>query len=189
MHIVDGWASMQDLGSTSSSRGLRYLRNLIACTNNLLSLIVLDILHILILPLCALPDLNLASAADDPNSHRREQVVRGVGVHVDAAVEYGGGVLANAGADHGFASWVLFDKVGDVVYDSGDGDETAAVLDLINVVIPIHDGEGVKWNTPVESGPLLVELLLHLLNTTFLDLVLFELLKIVGETDLLPHPD
>src|SRR5262249_19244354 len=42
---------------------------------------------------------------------------------------------------------------------------------------------------PVEAGTLLVELLLHLLNAALLNLVLAELLQVVGQAELLPDPD
>ena len=62
----------------------------------------------------------------------------GVGVHVDAAVEHGGGVFADAAADHGFPAGVFLDEFRHVVDDAGDGDETAAVLGLVLEVVPFH---------------------------------------------------
>jgi hypothetical protein len=44
-------------------------------------------------------------------------------------------------------------------------------------------------NTPVKSLSLLVELLLQLLETALLNLILLELLQVVGEAELLPDPD
>src|SRR6202012_3692105 len=67
--------------------------------------------------------------------------------------------------------------------------EATAVLALVNIIIPFHDGELLKRHTPVEPGPLLVELLLLLLQTTLLDFVGAELLEIIRETELLAGPD
>ncbi len=185
--IVDG--KKIDLGGASGGRRLLNLRDLVTSTDDPLSLIVLHILHILVLPLSALPDLNLASSADNADSHGREQVVRGVGVHVNTTIEHGGSILANAGANHGFASRVMLDEFGDVVNNPGDGNQTAAVLGLVDKVVPFHNWERIERDTPVEFGALLVEFLLHLLDTALFDLVLFELFEIIRETKLLPHPD
>ena len=115
--------------------------------------------------------------------------MRRIAVHVDAAVEHGGCILADAGADHGFAAGMIFDEVGDVVDDAGDGDEAAAVLGLVDVVVPFHDGQGVEGHAPVELGAFLVEFFLQLLHAAFFDFVLLELFEVVGEAELLPDPD
>ena len=70
-----------------------------------------------------------------------------------------------------------------------DGDETAPILGLVDVVIPFNDGELVQRDAPVEPGALLIELLLLLLYPAFLDFVLLELLQVEGEAHLLPAPD
>ncbi len=126
--------------------------------------------------MAALPDLNLTTATDDTNTHSGEQVVGGVGVVVDTTVEHGGGILTNTRADHGLATGVVLDEVGHIVNHTGDGDETAAVLGLLDIVVPLHDGELVERSTPVEAGTLLVNLLLELRNAALLDLVGTELL-------------
>ena len=128
-----------DSRSPGCSDGLCDLGDLVAGADDLLTLTVFVELHVLVLPLCSLPDLDFAAAADDADAHCGEEVVRGVGVHVDASVEHGGGVFADAAADHGFPAWVFFDELGDVVDDSRDGDETAAVLGLVLEVVPFHD--------------------------------------------------
>ena len=175
--------------SSSADDGLLDLGRLVAGADDLLALAVADVLDVLVLALGALPDLDLAAAADDADAHGREQVVRRVGVHVDAAVEHGRRVLADAAADHGFAARVVLDELRHVVDHARDGDEAAAVLRLVDVVVPFDDGELVERNTPVEFRSLLVQFLLLLLHATFLDLVLLELLEIEGETELLPAPD
>lgn len=178
-----------DLGSASGGRRLLNLRDLVPRTNDLLPLIVFHVLYILVLPLCALPDLNLASSANNADSHGREQVVRGVRVHVNTTIEHGCSILANARVNHGFPSRVMLDEFGDVVNDTGDGNKTAAVLGLVDKVIPFHNWERIEGDTPVEFRTLLVEFLLHLLDTALFDLVLFELFEIIRQTKLLPHPD
>jgi hypothetical protein len=115
--------------------------------------------------------------------------VCGVGVVVNTTVEHGSGVLANTGVDHGLATRVVLDEISDIVDNTGDGNETASVLGLLNIVIPFHDGELVERSTPVEFGTLLVELLLKLLDTAFFDLVGAELLQVIGESKLLTGPD
>lgn len=144
---------------------------------------------VLVVHVVTLPDLDFHAAADDADAHGREEIVGGVGVEVDTAVEHGGRVLADTAPDHGLATGVVLDEVGNVVDDATDADETLAVLGALNVVVPFHDGELLERNTPVELGALLVELLLLLLDTALLDLVGTELLEVVGETGLLPEPD
>ena len=139
-HVFDSaGVTSQNLRSSGRSDGLCDLGDLIAGADDLLTLTVFVELHVLVLPLCSLPDLDFAAAADDADAHCGEEVVRGVGVHVDASVEHGGGVFADAAADHGFPAWVFFDEFGDIVDDSRDGDETAAVLGLVLEVVPFHD--------------------------------------------------
>ena len=112
-----------------------------------------------------------------------------VGVEVDTTVEHGSGVLANAALDQSLASGVLVDEVGNVVYNTSDGNQTTAVLSLLNIVVPLDDRKLLKRYTPVELGALLVNLLLELLDATLLDLVGTELLEVGGETELAPQPD
>jgi len=110
-------------------------------------------------------------------------------VTIYGSVEHCCSVLANTRVDHGTTTRVLGHELGDIVNDTSHADESTTVLALVNVVVPLHDGEVVERNTPVESGTLLVELLLELLNTALLDLVGAELLEIVGEAESLPGPD
>ena len=119
--------------------GLCDLGHLVAGADDLLTLTVLVELHVLVLPLCSLPDLDFAATADDTDSHGGEEVVGGVGVHVDSTVEHGGGIFADAAVDHGLASRMLLDEVCDVVNHTGNGDETAAILCLVLEVVPFHD--------------------------------------------------
>lgn len=150
---------------------------------------VVHVSDILVLELSTLPDLDLAAATEDTNAHSREKVVGGVGVVVDTTVEDGSGVLADGRRDEGLATGVLLDEGGNVVDDTSDGDEGLAVLGLGDEVVPVDNGELLKRNTPVEGGTLLVELLLELLDSTLVDLVLSELLEVVGEAESLPDPD
>lgn len=113
----------------------------------------------------------------------------GVGVVVDAAVEDGGGVLADARGDQGLAAGVDADEVGDIVDDAGHRDEGAAIAGLGLVGVPVDDGQLLERGAPVEGLALLVELLLELLEAALLDLVLLELLEVVGEAELLAGPD
>ena len=137
----------------------------------------------------SLPDLDLHTAADDADPHRREQVVCGVAVVVHAAVEHGRGILADAGLDHGLAARVVVDEVRDIMDYTSDGDEATAVAGLVNVVVPFHDGELLERHAPVEPCAVLVELLLHLLEAALLDLIGTELLEVIGEAELLANPD
>ena len=152
-------------------------------------MVVLNKTNILVLPLSALPDLNLTSSANDADPHGGEQVVGTVRVEVDAAVEHGSGILANTTFDQGLATGVLVDEVRDIVNNTSNSDQTTAILGLFNVVVPLDDWKLVKRNTPVELGALLVDLLLELLDTTLLDFVGAELLEVGGETELAPDPD
>ncbi|KAJ8608846.1 hypothetical protein MRB53_039432 [Persea americana] len=119
------------------------LSDLLAGTDDPLPAVGL-VLDVLVLRVGALPDLDLTPAADERHAHRRQEVVRGVGVLVDAAVEGARGVLAHHGVDHGLAAGVVEVEVRDVVDDAGDGDELAPVLDLVDVVVPLDDGEGLE---------------------------------------------
>lgn len=86
----------QNSSSTSSSSWNASFCDLVASTDNLLALLILDVVDVLILPLSTLPDLDLAATSDDANTHSAEQVVCGIAVHVHAAIEHGGCVLADA---------------------------------------------------------------------------------------------
>lgn len=112
-----------------------------------------------------------------------------VGVEVDTTVEDGGGILSDARRDEGLATGVVLNEVCHVVDDTGDGNKTPAVLGLLDVVVPVDDGQLLQRHAPVEPGPLLVQLLLLLLETSLLNLVLTEGLQVGGEAELLPEPD
>jgi hypothetical protein len=163
--------------------------NLLAGADDALTSGVGDSNRVLVLGLGALPDLNLAAAAEDANTHGGEQVVGGVGVVVDTTVEDGRGVLADGRRDEGLATRVVGNELANVVDDTGNGNPGLAVLGLLDKVVPADDGQGLQWLAPVESGALLVELLLLLLETALLDLVLGEGLEVVGEADPLHDGD
>lgn len=165
------------------------LGDLVARTNDGVSSIILGPLGVFVFPLRPLPDFDLATATNDTNSHSREQVVCCIRVKVDAAVEHGGSIFAESALDERFASRMLVDEVGDIVDDTGDSDKTAAVLNLLNVIVPLDDGELIEGSTPVKLRALLVKFLLELLHTTLLDLVGAELLEVIGEAELAPDPD
>lgn len=112
-----------------------------------------------------------------------------VGVVVDTTVEDSGSVLANSGVDESLATGVVLDELADIVDDTSDSDPGLAVLGLLDEVVPADNGEVLEGNAPVKGGTLLVELLLLLLETALLNLVVGELLEVVGETELLPGPD
>ena len=174
--------------STSTGRRVKDLGHLGAGTVDAVAVLVLDDLFFILL-VRALPDLDFHAAADDAHSHGGEEVVRGVTVVVDTAVEHCSSVLTNARADHSLATWMIADEVRDIVHNTRDSDEAAAVGGLVDVVVPFHDGELVEWHAPVKLGALLVEFLLLLLHAALFDLVGLELLEVVGEADLLGEPD
>ena len=99
------------LGSPRCGDRLGNLGYLVASADDFLALAVLVELDILVFSLCALPDFDFTTASDNTYSHGREKVVGSVGVHVDSAIKHGGGILANARIDHGFASGMIFDEV------------------------------------------------------------------------------
>ena len=108
---------------------------------------------------------------------------------VDTTVENGGCVLSNTGRDESLSTRVVLDEVGNIVDNTSNSDESAAVLGFGLVIIPVDDRQLLERNTPVESLSLLVKLLLQLLETALLNLVLLKLLQVVGESELLPDPD
>lgn len=116
-----------------------------------------------------------------------------VGVKINPAVEDRRGVLPDRRRDERLAAWVLLDEVRDIVDDAGDRDEgppcAVGRLRLGDEIVPLDYRQLVKRDAPVQLGSLLVELLLQLLDSSLLDLVLSELLQIIGEPDLLPQPD
>jgi hypothetical protein len=177
------------LSSIGAGSGLNHLGDLRTSTDDALASRVVHVGDILVLELSALPDLNLATTAEDTNTHGRQKVVGGVGVEVDTTVEDGSGVLSNGGVDESLATRVVLNEVGNIVDNTGNSDETLSSLGLSNKVIPVDNGKLLKRNTPVEGSTLLVKLLLELLDTTLLNLVGAELLQLVGETKLLPEPD
>ena len=176
-------------GSASSGDGLRNLGDLAAGADDLLTLSIFGILNVFVLALSTLPDLDFAAAANDTDAHGAEQIVGGVAMHVDTTVEHGGGIFADAGADHGLSSWMVLDEGCHIVYNASNVNEGTTILCLILEVFVFHDRESIQWNAPIEPGALHVELLLLLLDTTFLDLVGTELLQVIRKTKLLPDPD
>ena len=110
-------------------------------------------------------------------------------MHVDTTVEHGSSILANTGVDHGFATRVVLDEIRDIVDNTCDSDKSAAILGLVNIVVPFEHWKLVERNAPVELGALEIDLLLLLLHSALFDLVALELLEIVGEAELLPDPD
>ena len=108
---------------------------------------------------------------------------------IDTTVENGGCVLSNTGRDESLSTRVVLDEVGNIVDNTSNSDESAAVLGFGLVIIPVDDRQLLERDTPVKSLSLLVELLLQLLETALLNLVLLELLQVVGESELLPDPD
>ena len=113
----------------------------------------------------------------------------GVGVVVDTSVEDSSCVLADTRSDESLSTWVILDEICDIVDDTSNGNECAAVLGLGLVSVPVDDRQLLESNTPVKSLSLLVKLLLHLLETALFDFILLELLQVVSETQLLPDPD
>jgi hypothetical protein len=177
------------LSSIGAGSGLDNLGDLRASTDDALTGRVVHVGDILVLELSTLPDLNLATTAEDTNTHGRQKVVGSVGVEVDTTVEDSGSVLSDGGVDEGLATGVVLDEVGNVVDNTGNGNETLSSLGLGDEVVPVNNGELLKRNTPVEGGTLLVKLLLELLDTALLNLVGTELLQLISKTKLLPAPD
>lgn len=177
------------LGSIGTGHWCGEPGNLRACTNDALASRVIDIGHVLVLKLGALPDLDFTATAEDTDSHGGEKVVGGVGVVINTAIEDGGGILANGRRDQRLATRMVLDEVGNIVNDTGNGNKTLAVLGICNKVVPVHNGELFQRSTPVESGALLIKLLLHLLNTALFNFVGTELLEVIGETHHLPQAD
>lgn len=78
--------SLSNLYNLGSYR-LTDLHGLIASPNDPLALIVFEVRDVLVLPLYTLPDLYLAATMNNTHSHRRKQVMCGIGMHVNASVE------------------------------------------------------------------------------------------------------
>ena len=108
---------------------------------------------------------------------------------VDTTVEDGGCILSNTRRDESLSTRVVLDEVGYIMDDTSNSNKGTTVLGFSLVVLPADDWQLLERNTPVKSLSLLVELLLQLLETALLDLVLLELLQIIGEAKLLPNPD
>lgn len=136
-----------------------------------------------------LPDLNLATTTDDTNTEVGKEVVSGVRVVVYTTVEHGSSILSDTRLDDCLSSWMIGDKVGNVVNNTSDGNESLSVLSLLLVFLEAHDWERLQWNTPVELLAGLVDLLLLLLETSLLNFVGSEGLEVVGHSDLLHGPD
>jgi hypothetical protein len=150
---------------------------------------VADERDILVFPLCSLPDLHFAAASENTYTHRRQEIVCGVGVVIDTTVEDGGSVLSDTRSDKCLSTGVILDEVAHVVDNTGNSNESAAILGFGLVGIPVDDGKLLERNTPVKCLSLLVKLLLQLLETALFDFILLELLEIVGESELLQDPD
>lgn len=112
-----------------------------------------------------------------------------VGVQVHATVEHSSSILSDCRRNQSFATGVVFDEIGYIMKNAGDGNQSLAILRLLNEVIPVNDRKLLQRHTPVKLGTLLVKLLLLLLQTALVDFVLAESLEIRGETKLLPGPN
>lgn len=186
---IHALCQVKHLRSIGSRNGLRDLGGLVASADNFLTRGVGDGLDVLVLGLGALPDLNLAAATKNANSHGGEKVVGAVGVVVDTTVEDSSGVLANGRVDEGLATGVVSNELANIVNDASDGNPGLAVLGLGDKVVPADNGQVLERNTPVKSGTLLVELLLKLLESALLNLVLGECLEVVCEAEELHDRD
>lgn len=100
-----------------------------------------------------LPDLNLAAAADDADPVLGQQVARRVGVVIHAAVEHGGGILADGGRDKSLAAGVHAGEIRHVVHEAGDGDQGAG-LRLLDEFLPLHEGQDGERLAPVQDAKL-----------------------------------
>ena len=181
-----------DFGKSCCSRTRRrllHLCDLLTSPHNLFPVSVFEVLDFLIFILGSLPDLDFHAATNHTYSHRREQIMCSVGVGIDAAIEHSRSIFTDARANHGLSTRMVLDEGGDIMDDAGDGNETAAVLTLFDILIPFHDRQLLERNTPIELGTFLIELLLKLLHATLLDLIGAELFEIVGQADLLHRPD
>lgn len=110
-------------------------------------------------------------------------------MQIHTAVEHSSGIFSNGRGNQGLATWVVFNEVAHIVDDTGDGDQSLAVLGLLDEVIPVNDRKLLQWHTPVKLAPLLIKLLLLLLQPALVNLILAESLEVGGETKLLPSPD
>lgn len=108
---------------------------------------------------------------------------------VDTTIEDSSSVLANSRVNHSFSTRVVVDKSADIVDDTSNKDKSTTVFSLFLVLFKFHDRELLKRNTPIKNSALLIKLFLLLLEPAFLNLVLTELLEIVGKTKLLPGPN
>ncbi|KAK0105980.1 hypothetical protein ONS95_015030 [Cadophora gregata] len=135
---------------------------------------------------CApLLDLYLTTSSKNTNSYCRQQIMCGVGVVVYTAVKDSGCVLANTRGDQGLSTWVVLNEIGDIMNNTSNCNKSTTVLGFGLVIIPVNNWQLLKRSTLVESLLLLIKLLLYLLKTALLDLVLLELLEIIGEAELL----
>ena len=57
------------------------------------------------------------------------------------AIEHLGSVFPNTRLDHSLSTRVLADEFAGIVHDACHGNETTAILGLVNVIVPFHDGK------------------------------------------------
>ncbi len=150
----------EQLSCVSTSGWLYNLGDLITSTNNALASRVKQHRNVLVLGLGTFPDLYLTSTPKDTNTHSRQEVVGSVRVKVDATIEDGCGVLADRRRDERLTTGMVLDEIGNVVDNTGNGNKCLAVLRLGHKIIPADDWKLLKWGTPIQSGSLLVKLLL-----------------------------
>ena len=73
--------------------------------------------------------------------------------------------------------------------NAGNKNKSPSIAGLLLVLLKFHDRKLLQRNTPVQGCTPAVKPLLLLLKTAFLNLILTELLEVVGETKLFPDPD
>lgn len=93
-----GMALLPEVQNAHSCRaradnGLLDRGNLVAYPDDGFASAIIDVLHVLVFTLGAFPDLNFVATTDYAHPHRREQIVRGIGVHVLTAVEHKSSVV------------------------------------------------------------------------------------------------
>lgn len=130
--------------------------------------------HLFLQVKCVAVDL---SVLDNGNSHGSQQVVSGVGVGVDMAVESLGSVLPERSSDQSLATWVFLDKVLNVVNNARNNEKTLLLGNLVKVC-HVPDRQLRNLGTPVQLSLHLVELLLLLLEQTLLNGILRESLEV-----------
>lgn len=130
--------------------------------------------------LTPLPNLNLQPAPQHTNPHRREQIMRRIQMVINTAIKHRRSILPNRRRDQRFPTRMILHKAPNIMNHAPNSHQRFTLFRPRHKFIPFNHRQLIQRHAPIQTSAVLVNLLLQLLNTTFLDLVSWEGFKVTG---------